>query len=409
MLPTINGKPLLQCNEEEIQMLVDEVYRENEYLEYKECFDILERKGAEKEKAKAEFRSDICSFANADGGYIVIGIKEDHDRGVPIEVVGIDTKTSDDLFELRIRNWLQTIEPRIPTIEIRFIQLTDEKNAERKVVVIYVHHDMFGPYIHLVDEKNYLIYKRMGNGKRYVKYSDLKNMFVQSIGLEKEIDNYRKERIDHFFDKEYGLYLCDKFMLLHIIPESYLDSTYDSPIYYLCKKGHDFSRIFLTFFNEHRYTYPTISGIRFGLKSKKDEYHIFNNGLAEAFLSLDDFTYDRQNTHYFEWRDLWERISQSVSNYICEFKNILNRKRIFVCITIVGCKDYITKGSEEYGNGSIDQHKMILQPVVFENIADDELTETANKHLEVEFLMAMGLAGNPRIKKYLEELYGNQQ
>ena len=43
MLPTINGKPLLECSLEDIQEIIDNPdFRESEYIDYKRTFDILE-------------------------------------------------------------------------------------------------------------------------------------------------------------------------------------------------------------------------------------------------------------------------------------------------------------------------------------------------------------------------------
>ena len=78
MLPTINGKPLHECGLADIQLMLNNPdYRENAYLDFKINFAFLEvGKGDKKNRdAKvAEFRSDVCSFANSDGGYLVYGI-----------------------------------------------------------------------------------------------------------------------------------------------------------------------------------------------------------------------------------------------------------------------------------------------------------------------------------------------
>lgn len=43
MLPTINGKSLLECSECDFEDIIDNPdYRENEYIDYKRNFSILE-------------------------------------------------------------------------------------------------------------------------------------------------------------------------------------------------------------------------------------------------------------------------------------------------------------------------------------------------------------------------------
>ena len=216
MLPTINGKSFLECTEEDLkELLGNSAYRENEHIDYKSAFAINSYPKGEKRDAEiAELRSDICSFANADGGYLIFGIQEDG-QCIAKELVGIEVKNK-DRFELDLNNWLQSIVPRIPTYKIRFIDL----NSGKHVVVLSIDHDFFAPYIHLEGERNYRIYRRVGNSKKIISYMELKNMFMQSMVLEKEIGRFREERVDFFCLNTTGAgEKTPPFLLLHIIPE----------------------------------------------------------------------------------------------------------------------------------------------------------------------------------------------
>ena len=79
MLPTINGKKVSEWSFSDLQDILDnEDYRENDYLDYKktfEYFDIPKENKTQRDGAKAELRKDICAFANAQGGYLIFGIK----------------------------------------------------------------------------------------------------------------------------------------------------------------------------------------------------------------------------------------------------------------------------------------------------------------------------------------------
>ena len=72
MLPKINGKSFLECTEDDLINLIDNPdFRESEYIDYKQTFAFLELpKGREKNEKISEFRSDVCSFANANGGFL---------------------------------------------------------------------------------------------------------------------------------------------------------------------------------------------------------------------------------------------------------------------------------------------------------------------------------------------------
>ena len=72
----INNKEFGEWTADDLQVLLsNDAYRENNFIDYKVNFAPLLDKNNKKEK-QAEFRNDVCSFANADGGYIFYGIGE---------------------------------------------------------------------------------------------------------------------------------------------------------------------------------------------------------------------------------------------------------------------------------------------------------------------------------------------
>lgn len=200
MLPIVNGKQLFDCNEEDLDVLVDNPdYRENQYLDYKVNFSFLEygKRDAKREKCISEFRSDICSFANANGGYLIYGISDK--KGMASSIIGIDIPDGNtDRFELDRKNNLSSIMPKQPSVKFRFISLSNG----RYVVILQVLKDSYSPYLYMENESNYRIYKRVGNGKSCIGYTELKNMFNQSLSIEKQVQKYREERILYFKSTE---------------------------------------------------------------------------------------------------------------------------------------------------------------------------------------------------------------
>ena len=195
MVFQINGKTLLECNEDDIKLLIDDpAFRESEYIDYKENFSFLEIEDKKvKNIKKVEFRNDVCSFANAEGGYLVFGVKEE--QGTVSGIIGITILKNDtDKFELERRNDLQPIFPRVPNIKFSFIPLQSGKY----VVVMYIKHDSFAPYTQIENQVNYKFFKRAGNEKVTMTYAEIRNMFNQSLSLDKEILSFRKERINYY-------------------------------------------------------------------------------------------------------------------------------------------------------------------------------------------------------------------
>ena len=111
----INNKNFQDWTEEDLKVLLhNDAYRENNFIDYKVDFAPFKCEDKNKKKEKqAEFRSDVCSFANADGGYIFYGIGED--AGMAGALVGI-VLSNPDRFELDRRNELQAIRPVMPDV-----------------------------------------------------------------------------------------------------------------------------------------------------------------------------------------------------------------------------------------------------------------------------------------------------
>lgn len=413
MLPKINGKSFLECTEEDLEVLIDNPdFRENEYIEYKQGFSFLdEPKGKNRNEKIAEFKNDVCAFANAEGGYLIFGISDEN--GCANKIIGVDIpENNTDKFELDRRNNLAAISPKIPYMSYHFVGLKNEKF----VVIIYVKHDNFAPYVHIQDEKNYKIYKRIGNGKKTMTYTELKNMFNQSLSLDNEIYNYRKERIDYYNSQnKIDENEHSRFMLLHIIPETFMDSSYFKNMFILEKtKNINFSSIFSEFGCSST-SIPCVDGLRFIARSQytpQSECYVNNNGIVECFLTLTTELHmndSRYPNGFFPWKYIWEMIADTYSKYVKVFEKIYAGEKVFVCISIVGCKGVTSQspGLSFRGTVTIDRDIVICAPVGIDNLSDGYESELVLKKLYIEYLLAMGIRGDKYLNEFIEELYGN--
>ena len=408
MLPKINGKDLLDCFESDFESILENLdYRENEYIDYKEDMTILripKEKRQEKQREIAELRSDVCAFANANGGYLIFGIAEDS-KGVPKELVGISIPDDNtDKLELDIKNWLQPINPHCPSYKIHFINLSNNQY----LVVLYIRHDYFVPYIHLVDQKDYRIYKRSGNSKVTIQYTELRNMFSQTMSLEKEVEQFRKKRIEYFTSQEdTDDHKYSKFMMLHIIPETFMDSSYNMPVYVLYRSKKCFLGLFQSF-NCTFQSFPMIEGVRFTSYRSNEECRLYNNGIAECFYPL-FAEMEPNNTYpngYIPRTDIILMVEDTIKKYIEFFCDLLDSTRVFVGISIIGCTGALTETSYgSYGNSTVDRNHLFCNPIVFNNIHDDKMTNRDLKLLKLDFLLSLGVRTNSEINDLIHELY----
>ena len=409
MLPKINGKSFLDCVEDDLSLLIDNPdFRENEYIDYKQNFSFLEATDkVDKNKKKSEFKSDVCSYANAEGGYLIYGISDK--LGCASEIIGIDIPNNNtDKFELAIRNNLVSIYPRTPNVKFNFVKL----NTGKFVVIISVKRDSFAPYTHIEDQKNYQFFKRTGNGKAAMTYAELKNMFNQSLSLSKEIHNYRKERIEYQksqSETEGDAY--SKFMLLHIIPDTFLDTDYNHNMYAIEKSRKiSFSSIFKEF-NCNTASTTCIDGLRFQQYSTKITpaiCYLNNNGIVECFLSLYDVPSFDNN--FIPWDYLWGKIETTITEYIQKFKEQKLAERVFVGLSIIGCKGMVSEAAS-YSTampyrGTIDRNLIMCEPIVIEDIANTDGVDLAKKKVYIDFVLSIGVKNNDQLQAYIKEIYG---
>ena len=396
MLPKINGKDLLDCTEDDFCEIIDNLdYRENEYLDYKKTLDILsipKDRINELSNAKAEFRSDVCSFANANGGYIIYGIEEDS-KSVPKTIKGITIDNDDtDKFERDIKNWLHTINPRIPHYKISFLKLRNQKY----IVVLYIYHDYFAPYIHLEGENNYRIYKRIGNSKVVVGYSELKNMFTNSLSLEKEVERFRRTE-----DCKYS-----KFLMLHIIPETFLDSNYNKQMYLIHRSQKTFSGLFSAFSCTDS-LFPMIEGIRFTSYNDCEESRLFNNGIAECYYpfwhELDDTLFPPYR--YIPWKKHWDKIELMIREYIYCLSSVIDTQRLFICISLIGFKGARTENNfYAPGISRVDRDYLTCNPIVINDIRNEDSTKHDIENLKIDYLLSLGIKYDNELKQLLENI-----
>ena len=413
MLPLVNGKNLMECKEEDLAVLIDnQEFRENEYIDYKKTFAFLEiEKGKDNKNAlnskKAEFKVDVCSFANADGGYLLYGVSEEN--GCVTAIDGIEIVDDDiDKFELERRNDLSGIQPTTPDIRFSFVKLKTGKY----VVILQVNHNWHAPYVYIEDQRNYRIYRRYGNKKDIMPYNELRMMFNQALSFEKELNNYVKKRVEYYRSR--GSSFGNSFINICMIPETFMDVNYRQNVFVLeqMKKLHA-GNLFDPF---HCYSYsiPCVDGIRFISYEGDDnaEGYIRNNGIVEACLALDKHLNKNRKEHpngFLPYVWLWNIIDRFFDRYIELLKEFKICNRIFVSLSLVGCQNVSTETEEYLHNGIIDRDEIYCESIELNNNGKPEEMKKATRKLYLNFLLAIGVKHDKRVKALIDELYGNDE
>ena len=104
-MSTLDGRPLDKLTEQDLLALISAGTAEGKSIEYKQALP------GNSDEEKREFLADVTSFANASGGHIVFGMKED--QGLAKEMCGLGPVDPDAV--LRLENIARgSVDPRIP-------------------------------------------------------------------------------------------------------------------------------------------------------------------------------------------------------------------------------------------------------------------------------------------------------
>lgn len=173
--------------------------RENLNLEYKQ-------------KDTDELIKDVCSFANSQGGYILLGIEEDNSlgEGYPKQIVGVANAQS---IEIAIREKIrENINPLLSGWKSKIINI-DSKD----IILLYIPNSTNKP--HFVKQKGYQPFPvRITRSSNFWGMAEIKNQIL-SRSIESQLS---KEIINNRIQTFLPLVMKSNFLLLAL--PSYINS-----------------------------------------------------------------------------------------------------------------------------------------------------------------------------------------
>lgn len=179
----IEGIPLQEIEETNLQQLINAQVPESRTLDYKRDLEVSTP------DQRKEFLADISSFANASGGHLIIGI--DESGGIPTTINGVSVPDP-DAEVLRLENIIRTgIDPRIPGLETRAISLS----SGDYVLIFRIPQSWISP--HMVTLRGTSrFFSRNSAGKYQLDVTELRNAFILSESASERIRNFRIDRIN---------------------------------------------------------------------------------------------------------------------------------------------------------------------------------------------------------------------
>lgn len=196
--------------EADLQRLVTDREEERKTIDYKVALP------AKSEGAKKEFLADIVSFANASGGDLIYGIRDE--GSVAVEVYGLRGIDADAEIRAMEDSALKDIAPRIPGLASRAVALASGAH----VLIVRVPSSWAAPHLVSFQESSRFC-ARTSKGKYLMDVSEIRAAFAASETLTERVHRFRIERLAAIRADTTPVILgAQARIVLHIVPFSAL-------------------------------------------------------------------------------------------------------------------------------------------------------------------------------------------
>ena len=191
-------KPLTDIDEKDIQALADNGEQESATLEFKQKLDSTGEEKSIKD-VKKELVKDVSAMANANGGFIIYGIKEEK-GGKAKEVVGIEREIKGRPVEEWVGQVLiSSVRPRLSFIP-RVVNLEEDGKI---VLVLQVSRIPYRPHMVLAEN---VYYVRNNSGVALADEHEVRAMVLESKSSSDEMKEFLKKRnLDDKDKKDFAL------------------------------------------------------------------------------------------------------------------------------------------------------------------------------------------------------------
>ncbi len=173
-----DGQPTNQIMPADLKRLIDDSVQEGIHLDYKRE-PYRRTPGGTKELIK-----DVCAFANAEGGYIIIGIEEDGNRN-PVKFISIDDP---ELHRTSIIDrCLARIEERLPFLDVGIVDVDGSS-----LLIIHIPESGRKPHCTRPDPEHHYFFKRYEDGVKLMSLPEIRQL-LESDTVHKALSNIQKQ------------------------------------------------------------------------------------------------------------------------------------------------------------------------------------------------------------------------
>jgi hypothetical protein len=319
------NKSIGDISEQDLQTLIAQKEVEGKTIEYKQ--ELPRNTDADKK----EFLADISSFSNSSGGDLIYGMVED--KGMPKALDGLDIGDFDQVKQ-RLENLVRDgIEPRIPSLNIQPVPLSNTRTA----LVIRVPKSWSGP--HRVRYQSHdKFYSRNSAGKYQLDVAELRIAFNLSETITERIRNFRRDRISNIDANETPVSLPDTPKIaLHLIPITAFSSMQSYDINKIASEPGKMRPMFSSGWS-NRYNLDGFLTYARGAEQTHSYVQLFRNGIIEAVET--SMIAPTEHGLYIPSGVYEHELIGSLRQYLSLLETLTVEPPIFLCLTLLGVKGY---------------------------------------------------------------------
>jgi hypothetical protein len=351
----------------DIERFVEEKWPEGKTVDYKR-----DAYGG-KDEDKKELLKDVSSFANTQGGDILIGV--DEGQGVPTGIPGV-TLPDADKEKLRLEGIIrQGLEPRVES-SIHHVGT----GSGTSIFIIRVKESLLLPHRVVFQGKFGEFWARSSAGKFSMDTDELRRAFALSDSINEQIRGFRQQRVAQVAGGETPIPLMPGGkLLLHLIPVSAFRSRQAFDVAAMPKLATQFPPL-STSGGDHRLNLD--GHVSYAGRQNGGEWRsytqFFRNGIVEAVLS-DVVKEDEQDGKVL----LAGNYERTLTQQYQFFKQLLTGLRevgvqppIWCFLTITGAKGARIPMDHFFGdeNRAIDRDVLFLPECLVDDLGADATT-----------------------------------
>lgn len=358
-------KPLNQITYADIDQFVQEKWPEGKTVDYKRD------SYGNRDEDKKELLKDVSSFANTQGGDILIGV--DEDKGAPTGIPGVAVSDIDK-EKLRLEEIIRRgLDPRIE-FAIHHV-LTP---ASASIIIIRVQESLLFPHRVVYQGKFGEFWARSSAGKYSMDTDELRRAFTLSASVYEQIKAFRRERVMQVTTGETPVPLVPGGkLILHLIPVASFRSRqlYDvakmpnlaTSFPPLGDSGHDY-RLNL----DGHLSYTTIGRTE---RASRSYTQFFRNGMLESVIS--NVVRDDKEKGKLLFPGIYERtLLMDFPRLMNGFRQVGVQPPLWGFLTLTGVKGAKIPSERDFGDEyrDIEQDTLLLPEFVFADLGTDPAT-----------------------------------